>query len=165
MKRWLLLASAALASSSAAQTPTAEPAFSSHGAFFALSVADLGASTRWYVEKFGLTIVMHPPKQDRSEVTVLEGGGLIVELLQRDDAVPLAEAAPAVSANYGVHGVFKVGVIVDDFDKTLAALKSRGVAIAFGPYAASATQRANVIVRDNAGNLIQFFGPGQARDR
>jgi hypothetical protein len=27
-----------------------------------------------------------------------------------------------------------------------------------GPFPKSATQRANVIVRDNAGNLIQFFG-------
>jgi hypothetical protein len=28
----------------------------------------------------------------------------------------------------------------------------------YGPYAKTATQRANVIIRDNAGNLIQFFG-------
>ena len=60
--------------------------------------------------------------------------------------------------NYKVHGVFKSGLIVEDFDRTVAALRSRGVEIAFGPFPKSSTQRANVIVRDNAGNLIQFFG-------
>ena len=164
MKRLLLLACAMLARDAAAQsTPTTEPAFTSRGAFFALSVADLGASTRWYSEKLGLSVVMHPPKQDKSEVTVLEGGGLIVELLERDDAIPLAKAAPSITANHQVHGLFKAGVIVDDFEKTVATLRRRGVELAFGPFPASSTQRSNVIVRDNAGNLIQFFGPAVAR--
>ena len=48
-----------------------------------------------------------------------------------------------------------------DFDKTLAILKARNVPIAFGPFPARPNQRANVIIRDNAGNLMQFFGqPG-----
>jgi catechol 2,3-dioxygenase-like lactoylglutathione lyase family enzyme len=165
MKRLLLFAFVALASSAAAPSAPVEPAFTSRGAFFALSVADLDASTRWYTEKFGLTVVMHPPKQEKAEVTVLEGGGLIVELLQRDDAVSLVKAAPSVTANYQVHGIFKAGIVVEDFDKTVAMLKSRGVEIAFGPYPASPTQRANVIVRDNAGNLIQFFGAAVGRSR
>ena len=166
MKRLIPFAFVVLASSAAAQsTPGVTTAFRSRGAFFALSVADLGASTQWYTEKFGLEVVMHPPKQDKSEVTVLEGGGLIVELLRRDDAMPLAQAAPSVTADYLVHGLFKAGIIVDDFDATVTTLRARGVAIAFGPFPASATQRANVIVRDNAGNLIQFFGPGPDRPR
>ena len=137
----------------------ASPVFTAKGAFLALSVADLDASTKWYAEKFGLTVVMRPPKQDKSSVAVLEGGGLIVELLQRDDATSLRKAAPSLDANYQVHGFFKAGVIVDDSDKTLATLKARGVEIAIGPFPATSEQRANVIVKDNAGNLIQFFGP------
>jgi catechol 2,3-dioxygenase-like lactoylglutathione lyase family enzyme len=134
------------------------PVFETRGAFFALSVADLDASSRWYAEKLGLSVVMRPPKQDKSAVAVLEGGGLIVELLQRDDAAPLRQAAPSVSANYQVHGFIKAGVIVDDLNATLTALRARGVEIAMGPFPASKEQRANAIVRDNAGNLIQFFG-------
>jgi hypothetical protein len=49
-------------------------------------------------------------------------------------------------------------MIVDDFDGALAALKARGVEIFLGPYPARNGQRANVIVKDNAGNLIQLFG-------
>jgi catechol 2,3-dioxygenase-like lactoylglutathione lyase family enzyme len=136
----------------------ARPLFETRGAFFALSVADLDASTRWYSEKLGLSVVMHPPKQDKSAVTVLEGGGLIVELLQRDDATSLRQAAPSVAANYQVYGMFKAGVIVADLDATLAALRARGVEIAMGPFPASKEQRANAIIRDNAGNFIQVIG-------
>jgi catechol 2,3-dioxygenase-like lactoylglutathione lyase family enzyme len=136
----------------------ARPVLETRGAFFALSVADLDASTRWYSEKLGLAVVMRPPKQDKSAVAVLEGGGLIVELLQRDDATPLRQAAPSVTANYLVHGIFKAGLIVDDLSATLTALRARGVEIAMGPFPASKEQRANAIIRDNAGNMIQLFG-------
>ena len=143
-----------------AQVPApAEPAFTTQGAFFGLSVADVEASVRWYSEKFGLKVVLRPPKIEGSTAVVLEGGGLIVELLQRDDAMPLSKAAPSVTQNYRIHGFFKAGVIVDDFDATLARLKARGVAIAMGPYPKTPEQRANVIVRDNSGTLIQLFGP------
>jgi hypothetical protein len=80
------------------------------------------------------------------------------QLIQHDDAVPLGKAAPAVKDNFHVHGLAKAGVIVRDFDATLAMLKARSVEIAFGPYPKREGQRANVILRDNAGNLIQLFG-------
>jgi len=143
----------------APRSTTPEPsAIAASGAFFALSVADIESSTRWYSEKLGLKVVMQVPKRDQAAVTVLEGGGLIVELIQHDDAVALAKAAPAIKGNLFVHGMFKAGVIVDDFEKTLAMLRARGVEIVIGPFPAKANQRANVIIKDNAGNLIQFFG-------
>ena len=77
---------------------------------------------------------------------------------ERDDALPLRRAAPSVTAAYQVHGPFKVGFVVDDFDATLALIEARGVEIAMGPFPARVGQRANVIVKDNAGNLIQVFG-------
>jgi catechol 2,3-dioxygenase-like lactoylglutathione lyase family enzyme len=58
--------------------------------FFALSVADLESSARWYSEKFGLRVVMQAPKMKtvRSALIVLAGGGLLVELIQTDAAMP-----------------------------------------------------------------------------
>jgi catechol 2,3-dioxygenase-like lactoylglutathione lyase family enzyme len=135
------------------------PAFTTTGAFFALSVADVRASAKWYQEKLGLTVVMETPKQDGNTVIALEGGGLIVELIQNDDARPLATAAPATKGNgFLVHGMVKAGVVVSDFDATLAKLRERGVPLAFGPFPAKGNQRGNFAIRDNAGNLIQFFG-------
>jgi catechol 2,3-dioxygenase-like lactoylglutathione lyase family enzyme len=128
------------------------------GAFFALSVADIPASVKWYSEKLGLTVVMEVPKRDGVAVAVLEGGGLIVELIQHDAAVPLSVAAPAVTDRQFVHGLFKVGVVVEDFDRAVATLRAGGVTLVAGPFPARPNQRANVLFRDNAGNLIQFFG-------
>ena len=154
----LLCFAAIPAQGQSSPAPVEPPFTSAKGAFFGLSVADLAASEKWYSEKLGLKVVMRPSKQDKAAVVVLEGGGLIVELLQHDDAAPLSQVAGQAKANYLVHGVFKAGLIVDDFDKTIAMLKARNVEIAIGPFPARANQRANAIIKDNAGNLIQFFG-------
>lgn len=131
----------------------APPPFTTRGAFFALSVPDLDASTRWYQEKLGLAVTLQVSRgEGPAAATVLEGGGLIVELIQHRDA------KPAAGESHLVHGFFKAGMIVENLDATLAELRSRGVEVAYGPYPAEGGQRANVIVRDNAGNLIQLFG-------
>jgi len=142
----------------AGDSKTESPVINVSGAFFALSVADMNASVKWYSEKLGMKIVMQLPKHDKMAVTVLEGDGLIVELIQNDDSLPLGKVAPALKDRVFVQGSFKTGVIVNDFDKTLSALKAHNVEIAYGPYPARGDQRANVIIKDNEGNLIQFFG-------
>jgi len=134
------------------------PPFTATGAFFALSVADLDASTKWYSEKLGLKVTMKMPKQNKSTVTVLEGGGLIVELIKNDDARPLRIISPEINDNIFVHGIFKAGAIVGDLDQMVSMFKKRGVEIAFGPFPSRPNQRSNVIIKDNSGNLIQFFG-------
>ena len=151
---WLALPLMALGQTT--NPPTHSP-FTTKGAFFALSVADLGASASWYKEKLGMNVVMEL-KQEKVAVTVLEGSGLIVELIQNADALPLRKAAPSIKDAFSIHGLVKAGIIVDDFEGTMAMLKERQVEIFLGPYPAKGNQRANVIFKDNAGNLIQFFG-------
>ena len=140
-----------------AHRPPPPPLTTTRGAFIGVSVANLDASVRWYSEKLGLDVVMRPPKIEKSTAVILEGGGLIVELMHHDDAVPLSTAAPAITRNFLVHGIFKSGIIVDDFDKSIEQLRARGVTIAIGPFPATAEQRANAIIRDNEGNFIQLF--------
>ena len=120
------------------------------GAFFALSVANIEESARWYADKLGLEVVLQV--NQGTAVTVLEGEGLTVELIH-DPA-----ARPASGSPGSVHGFFKAGFAVKDLDGTLQELTARGVEIAFGPYPAKDGQRANAILRDNAGNVIQVFG-------
>jgi catechol 2,3-dioxygenase-like lactoylglutathione lyase family enzyme len=122
------------------------------GAFFALSVSDVQASTKWYAEKLGLKVKLEVPEHDGVSVVVLEGGGLTVELIRHGKAAPAPAAIPLV------HGLFKAGLVVDDFDRVVATLRARGVELVAGPFPAKGDQRANVVVKDNAGNLIQFFG-------
>jgi catechol 2,3-dioxygenase-like lactoylglutathione lyase family enzyme len=146
----------------AAGSPPA--AIAANGAFAALSVHDLQASVRWYCETLDMHVVLSIPKKDGVAVAVAEGRGLIVELIENERSLPLSQAAPSLQERVLLNGPFKFGVIVDDFDGTLALLRSRHADIAYGPYAATSDQRANVIIRDNEGNLLQFFGArGQAR--
>src|SRR5574341_2119541 len=132
---WMLMSLALVAGvrDKAVASPPAPP-LAATGAFFALSVADLDASTRWYVETLGLKVVLRTPRQDKAAVVVLEGRGLIVELIQHDDAVPLGRAAPGVKDHMLVHGLVKAGVVVEDFNGLVASLRSRAVRMAFGPY-------------------------------
>lgn len=60
---------------------------------------------------------MEVPPQGGAAVTVLEGDGLVVELLQRDAATP-----PAGDVQH-THGFFKAGMIVKDLDRSLAQLR------------------------------------------
>jgi len=124
------------------------------GAFFALSVADLEASSRWYADAFGLAVVMDRPRADGVAVRVLEGGGLTVELIQRDGARPdpCGTGDPTLC-----HGLFKVGLSVKDLSGALQSLAARGILPAFGPFPAQGGQAANAILRDPGGNLVQLF--------
>jgi catechol 2,3-dioxygenase-like lactoylglutathione lyase family enzyme len=121
------------------------------GAFFALSVADIEASSKWYEEKLGLAVDMRT-KSGKTSIMVVSGNGLTVELLRDDDGRDLGKDALLA------HGIFKAGLVVENLDKTLEELKARNVQIAYGPYPARDGAMANFIIKDNAGNLIQFFG-------
>jgi len=134
-----------------------EPALVTRGAFIALSVPDVDASAKWYSEKLGLTVQKRIPRNNGVAGAILEGGGLIVEILQLDAAVPLTSLSPRPTSTTNVHGIFKAGMIVDDYEGALKRLRERGVQIAMGPFPATADQRANVIIRDNSGNLIQLI--------
>jgi hypothetical protein len=109
-------------------------------------------------EKLGLKIVIQPPKTNGATVIVLAGSGLIVELIQHDDGLPLSEVAPTITDKLLLHGIVKAGVIVEGFAKTAATLRERNISIAFELFPATSDQRANMIIQENQDNLIQFFG-------
>ncbi|HEX6316456.1 MAG TPA: VOC family protein [Gemmatimonadaceae bacterium] len=145
----------ALPASSLAQSASDAPFATAQGGFFALSVRDLAASVAWYTEKLGLRSVMTVPRTGKiAGVAALEGNGLLVELLQHDDAVARNGASPELT-----RGIAKAGVIVTDFDRAVAALRARGVEITSGPYPPRPAMRANLMFRDNEGNTIQVLGP------
>jgi len=149
----------ALACGQSPQAVSQPAAFHVAGSFFAMSVADADASAKWYAEKLGLKLAVQMAKsKDTPAVRILAGGGLIVELVELEKAVPLSTAAPAISATELVHGIFKAGVIVDDLDQIIALLKARDVPIFLGPFPVRENSMRNLIIKDNAGNLIQFFG-------
>jgi catechol 2,3-dioxygenase-like lactoylglutathione lyase family enzyme len=139
----------------------AEPPFSAvQGGYVALSVPNLDASAKWYAGTFDLTIVKsHSQSPDKKAVaTILTGHGLIIELVQHAEAMPLTVAAPALTRSFQVHGIFKAGIVVADLDATFRALEARHVDVAFRTFRDDAIAFRTFAIRDNAGNLLQFFG-------
>jgi len=129
------------------------------GGFLALSVPDLNASARWYTDKLGLKTAKQATSPDKqSAVTILQGNGLSVELVWFADAASLSQIAPELDGNHKVHGIFKSGIFVDDLDQAWEQLKSQQVAVAFEPFFDKAMQCRMFAIRDNNGNIVQFFG-------
>lgn len=164
MMKNILLAVAALTSVPAAQAQLPDSAVSvvAHG-YFSLSVPDMDASAKWYVEKLGFRVRFRSPhtRTVHAGATLVQSGGLFIELVQQDSAADLSHyLPPAVAAAGGgldyIHGVFKVGAVVDDVTKTLATLRARGVEIT-GWQAAKPDQPAAVTFKDNAGNSITLL--------
>ena len=142
----------ATCSALAAQAPMSNtpPALAVRGAILAFSVPDLDASAKWYTEKLGLRIVHLYPRNKavHARAALFQGGGLLVELIQEDDAVDLGPQPR--------HGLAKAGLVVGNFAKLVATLRARGVEFA-SVYPRRVDQPANVTIRDNAGNLIALY--------
>jgi catechol 2,3-dioxygenase-like lactoylglutathione lyase family enzyme len=129
------------------------------GTFVAISVQDLDSSTSWYAEKLGLSVLKQATAKDKSAaVAVLQGGGFTVELVWFASALPLSKITSELKGNHEVYGMFKSGLCVRDLDSTYEQLKSRGVTMAFEPFFDPSMQCRMFAIRDNGGNILQFFG-------
>lgn len=155
------LSSAALLVTAAFIVPRLEAqdtaVFQARGAFLAISVPNADSSRAWYMSKLGMREIFRSG-QNGVRVIVLSGGGLTVEILEKAGSMPLRTAAPTITDQTLVHGPFKAGVYVENFDLTIQRLRQRGVPIYLGPFPPANGLPANALIRDNYGNLIQFFG-------
>jgi catechol 2,3-dioxygenase-like lactoylglutathione lyase family enzyme len=120
-------------------------------------VTDLDASVHWYESNLGLHLV----KRGKSprvpvETVVLGGHNLFVDLIHHE-----GKALPRVDSEASVPRVLKAGVIVrqKDFDAVAAYLQKRGIAA--GILEDNEMGVRSFLVRDNDGNLIQFFTQNQ----
>jgi catechol 2,3-dioxygenase-like lactoylglutathione lyase family enzyme len=164
MKPGVVLFVVAWSSLGAQPAVSASPApLPAHG-YLAFSVPDIEASARWYVEKLGLRMLFNVPRTAtvRAAAAFLQGGGFFVELVEVDGAADLSRYLTPQQIGEGggrqyVYGLFKGGIVVDDFEKTVATLRARGVDIVDGPRPTKPDQPANVTIRDNAGNRIALL--------
>ncbi len=136
---------AALSLALAAPAPAAPP----HKAFLALRVRDAEAAAHWYSRTFELTLA-NRFSTDAYEQRILQGDGLIVELVQLKSG--MTAAAPA-----GL-GFMKGGYVVDDFDGKVRRWRAAGV-IFLGRIIYDDKLKLNAAaLSDPDGNMIQIFG-------
>lgn len=150
-----------LATSSLAAQEKQKPAAvtKNSGIFFALSVADVDAASKWYQEKLGFKVLLSGEAPNKiAKFALLQTDGALLELIQHREAKPLALAAPSVKASHQIHGIFKVGLVVEDIDGVYRALKEKQVVIAYDLMPAKDVPMRSFTIRDGEGNLVQFFG-------
>jgi catechol 2,3-dioxygenase-like lactoylglutathione lyase family enzyme len=134
------------------------PAFAAQGAFAAFVVTDLAASVSWYESNLGL----HEIKRGRSprvsaETVVLGGRNIFIELIHFDDRTL---AKRKIDDTAPVAGPVKTGMILSraDFEAVAGYFRARGGA-ELGIFEDKEMAVRSFIIKDNDGNLLQFFAP------
>jgi hypothetical protein len=126
--------------------------------FFALSVADLDESVRWYQTNFGLGIAKTINSPDGNvRIAILRSEDLLIELLQHKESVPARNCNPKPADGYLIQGVFKVGFYVKNLDRIIKELKTRKVEFDTDLIESKDLKMKFVLIRDNSGNTLQIF--------
>lgn len=129
------------------------PAHAAGSRFFAVSVPDLARSEAWYARAFGLRpSFRYAAPDDSVRLVVLEGAQLSIELQQHRGAQ--ARSAPPDSP-FLQHGVFKVGVAVDDLDASVQRLQAAGARLLVAPFAQGG--RRSAVLSDPDGTFLQLM--------
>lgn len=122
---------------------------------FAISVADLEETIRWYSDVFGFTVI------DRSEipgvgikVSHMQGVDMILEIFEAPGAAPLPEDRKVPNRDLMTHGNKHISFGVPDGRKAKEELEAMGVEVAM---VAEVDGTYGVFIRDNTGNLIEIF--------
>lgn len=146
MRYSVLCAALSLAvSAPALAAPVAPP----HKAFLALRVRDAEAAAAWYARTFELTLA-NRFSTDAYEQRILQGEGLIVELVQLKSGM-----APADPSGLGF---MKGGYVVRDFDGAVRRWRAGGVTF-LGRIIYDDKLKLNAAaLRDPDGNMIQIYG-------
>jgi len=127
-------------------------------AFVAIIVPDAAATAQWYEEKLGF----HESKRSRAasgiarSITV-ESDYAMVEIIEHDRSVALEPIVPDAERRRLVRGISKAGFFVTDIEKIEADLNARGVEFVSHLFSDNDLHLKSFIVRDNAGNYIQFM--------
>ena len=91
------------------------------------------------------------------EITLLERTGALLELVEIADAAPLSEAAPEVERRQFVHGVYKIGFLVEDLDQLIERLKTLEIALRNDPVVEPDGGLRSLQIVDPDGTIVQVF--------
>jgi catechol 2,3-dioxygenase-like lactoylglutathione lyase family enzyme len=121
-----------------------------------ISVPDIEAAITWYREILGFTLQHRnflPPA--RAKVAFLQNGDLRVELFEVENGQPLPPERRIPDQDLQTHGNKHVCFAVDNIPRCAELLQQRGADIVW--VKDHGNGRANMFIRDLAGNLIEFM--------
>jgi methylmalonyl-CoA/ethylmalonyl-CoA epimerase len=121
-----------------------------------VSVPDLEASIAWYGHVLGFTLVRRLRIESiPANVAILRHGAMHIELFQADSAQALPPERREPDSDVRTHGNKHVAFGVADVDAFAQELHRRGADVVWVKHFPHGG--ANIFIRDNAGNLIEFL--------
>jgi predicted enzyme related to lactoylglutathione lyase len=126
-----------------------------NGAFHAISVRNIAEAIVWYKKHLGFKIESQGGN-DQRKGALLSRPGTVLELGEFVGAIAREEVRPELES-HEVYGIFKLGFITTNIEKTFEFLEGKGVEIFFPIVTASDGSR-TFGIKDPEGNIIQFFG-------
>jgi methylmalonyl-CoA/ethylmalonyl-CoA epimerase len=123
-----------------------------------ISVPDLDAAIDWWRRVLGFEVeARFPIPAIPAEVAMLKHGPLRIELFQVPGARPLPGERREPDTDVHTHGNKHVSFAVADIRPFAEELRRRGADIV---WVKEMKHGANIFIRDNAGNLIEFVQAG-----
>jgi catechol 2,3-dioxygenase-like lactoylglutathione lyase family enzyme len=126
--------------------------------FFALIIEDLDTSINWYSDVLGFNLIQ---KNEFTESGFsqanLHQSNTSLELIQLQSAISLKENLPNYTSKTRVHGIFKIGFTLAEFDIRIAHLKEKEVEFHGNIVRDKLSGKRMVIIKDPDGNKIQLF--------
>ena len=121
-----------------------------------VSVPDLAASIDWYQRVLGFRLVRRLRIETiPADVAILKHGAMHIELFQAQAARPLPPERREPDLDVRTHGNKHVAFGVVDVEAFAAELRRRGADLVWVKHFEHGG--ANIFIRDNAGNLIEFL--------
>ncbi|MGC3980350.1 MAG: VOC family protein [Steroidobacteraceae bacterium] len=120
-----------------------------------VSVPDIEASIAWYDRVLGFKVVRRLRIEAiPANIAILRHAAMHVELFQADNGKPLPADRLEPDSDARTHGNKHISFAVDDVPHFAEELQRRGADIVWMKKHANG---ANMFIRDNAGNLIEFL--------
>ena len=114
-------------------------------------VPDLDRAKRWYRDTLGFAVVEEKVFPEAGlRLCFMRSGTFELELVENKKAVPRMEAQE-------IEGWAKLAFAVDDLGKLHRRLLARHATVVSGPAKSTRTGQLHMLVRDDSGNLLQFF--------
>jgi len=119
-----------------------------------ISVPDLDGAIAWWHDVLGFAVERRfPIPSIPAQVAILKNGPLNIELFQVDGAKALPDERRQPDTDVHTHGNKHVSFAVENVSEFAEQLKKRGADIVWVKVMAHG---ANIFIRDNVGNLIEF---------
>jgi methylmalonyl-CoA/ethylmalonyl-CoA epimerase len=119
-----------------------------------ISVPDLEAAITWWRDVLGFEVERRfPIPAIPAEVAILRNGPLHIELFEVPGAQPLPPQRRMPDTDVHTHGNKHIAFAVHSVKEFAAELQRRGADVV---WVKEMPQGANIFIRDNAGNLVEF---------